>query len=326
MLSCKLYDADGHDKDLDRPQTLPKLKEDQLFWVKGTSLSGDEIDQLRDLLSLAPESIEELARSDRRLALNNYEDYFHLDVLAIPRHPSKDSGHLKPPKTARLDIISGENWILTVTPEKFDFLEDFTAQFRGETSIGSLSSAAFAAAILDWHLTEFLEALEAVEEFVDRLDTRLLKGDLPDDSLLNELQAGRRYISILRRGLSPQRAVFYGMSRPDFARTEKASHHFDTLERRYERAVDAIEHGRELVQGTFDLFDALVSTTTNKLIRRLTFLSIMLAVIGSVAGIFGMNFQTPYTDTGVVGFWMVIGALVGFAIAAVVLGRWRKWI
>jgi Mg2+ and Co2+ transporter CorA len=326
MISCKLYDAAGHDRTFDEPASLPDLDSHQILWLKAVAPSKAEIGKLRDLLKLDPDSVAELSRSDRRLTLSNYEDYFHLDVLAIPDHPAKDADRLEPPKIVRLDVIAGENWLLTVTPEKVDFLDDFTEQYRGETTIGGLSSPAFAAAVLDWHLSEYLDALEAVEEFVDRLDVRLLRGDIPDESLVDEVQAGRRCIAVLRRGLAPQRVVFYGMSRPDFARAEKASHYFDALERRFDRVVDAVEHGRALVQGTFDLFEARVGSTTNILIRRLTFLSVMLAVIGSVAGIFGMNFETPYTKAGVIGFWLVIGALIGFALAATLIGRWRKWI
>ena len=325
-ITCKLYDAQGHDKSSDLPAVLPQLEAHQLLWIKAIKPSEAELGELQKLLSLDSESVAELSRSDRRLALNNYEDYFHLDVLTIPHHADKDATRLEPPKVVRLDFIAGENWLLTVTPEKVDFLDDFTEQYRGETTIGGLSAASFAAAILDWHLTAFLDALEQVEEFVDRLDARLLKGDVQDDSLLTEVQTGRRYISVLRRSLAPQRVIFYGMSRPDFSRTESASHHFNALERRFDRVVDAVEHGRELVQGTFDLFDAQVANTTNMLIRRLTFLSIMLATIGAVAGIFGMNFETPYTATGVVGFWLVIAALICFALAAALVGRWRKWI
>jgi Mg2+ and Co2+ transporter CorA len=122
--------------------------------------------------------------------------------------------------------------------------------------------------------------------------------------------------------------VFYGLSRPDFSLVAdaEAGAHFAALERRFERAIDTIEHARELVQGSFDLFTTRLAETTNALIRRLTFLSLALGAVGAVAGIFGMNFQTPYTNSGVFGFWMVIGVL-GIAVAlSAVIARWRRWI
>src|SRR6185436_14970098 len=161
----------------------------------------------------------------------------------------------------------------------------------------------------------YLAALEKLEAFVDALDVRMLAGKSVRDDLLGQLVSGRRYVSNLRRNLAPQRSVFYGLSRPDFSlvATSNAAEHFKSLEHRFERALDTVEHGRELTQGSFDLFSTRVAETTNVLIRRLTFLSLMLGVIGAVAGIFGMNFETPYTATGVRGFWLVIGGLVVLA-------------
>jgi Mg2+ and Co2+ transporter CorA len=45
-----------------------------------------------------------------------------------------------------------------------------------------------------------------------------------------------------------------------------------------------------------------------------------------VAGVFGMNFETPYTQTGVIGFWIVISALGAFISAAIILAQRRDWI
>jgi Mg2+ and Co2+ transporter CorA len=231
-------------------------------------------------------------------------------------------------KTVRLDLLIGKNWLVTVADEEIAFLAEFREEDRGETLLGTLSSASLAAALLDAHLTRFLSGLEEVENFVDSLDMKILESTPNDSRLLAEVLKGRRFIASLRRELAPQRSVFYGLSRPDFSLVvdAEAGAHFAALERRFERAVDTIEHTRELIQGSFDLFTTQLAETTNTLIRRLTFLSLALGAIGAVAGIFGMNFQTPYTNSGVLGFWMVIGALGIAVLAAALVARWRKWI
>ena len=43
MIACKLYDADGHDKEIDCPEKLPALNPDQLFWAKATAPTAKEI-------------------------------------------------------------------------------------------------------------------------------------------------------------------------------------------------------------------------------------------------------------------------------------------
>ena len=139
---------------------------------------------------------------------------------------------------------------------------------------------------------------------------------------------GRGYISGLRRLLVPHRSIFYGLSGADVALItgSPAGDPFINLEHRFERVFDIVEHGRDLVRSSFDLYSARIAETTNVLIRRLTFISIMLGAIGAVAGIFGMNFDTPYAHTGEMGFWLVVASLGALGVAFGLVSRWRKWI
>ena len=57
----------------------------------------------------------------------------------------------------------------------------------------------------------------------------------------------------------------------------------------------------------------------------MTFITMMLGVVGAVAGIFGMNFDTPYAHTGTSGFVSVIAALTLFVVVATMIARRRGW-
>jgi len=325
-----LYDADGQDKELPVPAKMPKIEERQLLWVAATSREPDVIARLSELFGLDADLSRSLEGRGRCPALDRHGEYFHCALGAIADREPQRRGDAPPPelKTVRLDMIIGRNWLVTIADRPVAFLQEFRDEDRGETLLGELSSASLAAALLDTHLTRFLSALEEVENFVDSLDMKILKTAPRDNALLAEVLKGRRFIASLRRELAPQRSVFYGLSRPDFSLVAdaRASEHFAALERRFERAVDTIEHARELVQGSFDLFTTQLAEVTNTLIRRLTFLSLALGAIGAVAGIFGMNFDTPYTHTGELGFWAVIGTLGVLTLIAFAVARWRRWV
>ena len=317
-----LYDADGQDREMPLPETLPSLDERQLLWVDAVGRDKAALDRLRRLFDLNAGSARDLAGGGSCPLLNRHGEYFHCALWAIADRVPAGL------KTVRLDMIIGKNWLITVADDPIAFLSEFRDEDRGETLLGALSSASLAAALLDTHLTRFLSGLEEVEGFVDSLDMKILESNPRDNALLGQVLQGRRFIASLRRELAPQRTVFYGLSRPDFSLVADADagDHFVALERRFERAIDTIEHARELIQGSFDLFTTQLAETTNALIRRLTFLSLALGAIGAVAGIFGMNFQTPYTNSGIFGFWLVIAALGIAVAAAAIVARWRRWI
>jgi magnesium transporter len=328
VIKAYLYDAEGEDREVPLGEGVPALSDQHLLWIDVEGRDEHDLDELQRLLGLDRRAMANLRQNRRSLALNNYGEYFQFDVLCLGITSLADLHIPRVPAALKLDFVVGKQWLLTVHDEEVFFFTDFRAQERGETLIGNLSPSSLAAALLDWHLTVFLEVMTRFQSFVDALDVRMLAKKAIRDDLLGLVVAGRRYVSSLRRVLAPQRSIFYGLSRPDFVlvATSSAAEHFQSLERRFERTLDSIDHGRELMQGSFELFNTRVAESTNVLIRRLTLASVMLGVIGAAAGIFGMNFETPYTQTGLVGFWIVVACLVSFIIGSVVLSRWRGWI
>jgi magnesium transporter len=328
MIRAFLYDAEAEDCETSVEEGLPALSEKQLLWIEVTGRDDAEIRKLQELLKLDPQSANELRSAHRTFELNNYGVYFQFDVLTIAVQNGGKIEAPRVPNVLKIDFIVGKQWLVTVNDEELQFLQAFRDQDRGETLIGNLSPASLAAALLDWHLNGFLTAMERLESFVDALDLQMLARKSIRQSLLAQVVAGRRYVSSLGRMLGPQRAVFYGLSRPDFALVAEsnAAAHYAALEHRFERTLDSVEHGRELMKGSFDLYSTRVNETTNVLIRRLTFLSLMLGMVGAAAGIFGMNFETPYTESGVYGFWAVLAGLGAFIALSAALSFYRKWI
>jgi Mg2+ and Co2+ transporter CorA len=327
MIEAVLYDAQSHDREVTLDEGLPPLDAHQLLWIDLSGRDAAEIARVGQLLDLNPHSLSDMSQGGRAFVLANYGTYVHFDVAAIDRDKASGSP-LKPSRSIRMDMLIGPGWMLTAHEHPLRFLQEFRDQDRGETLIGALTAAGLAASLLDWHLGAYLTALEDVEAFADRVDMRLLSASSVRDDLLQELVGARRYISSLRRSLAPQGAIFYGLSRPDVAliADTAGSDPFDRLEGRFERALDALEHGRSLVQSSFDLFTTRTAETTNNLIRRLTFISIMLGLLGGIAGVFGMNFETPYAKAGLTGFWTVV---IGFAVVstfAALVARSRRWI
>jgi Mg2+ and Co2+ transporter CorA len=328
MIQAFLYDAEGRDREIAlEAGVVGELAEHHTLWLDVTAPTAAELETLQGLFALRADCAV-LAAPATRHTLDNYGDYFLLDVPAIVR---ETGGTI--PLTSRnfvpLVFVVSKQWLITLHHQPVGFLGRFRDQDKGETLIGALTGPAVAASLLDWHLAAYLDALEDLEHFADHLDERMLRVGAVRDTLLGDLVAGRRFISNLRRALGPQRAVFYGLSRPDFAQvaTSEAAPSFAGLERRYERVIDAIDHGRELMRSSFDLFSTRTAEITNTLLRRLTFVSVALGAAGAVTGVFAMNFEAPpYAKWGALGFWGVVAAMTVAVVIAAVVGRARKWI
>ena len=94
---------------------------------------------------------------------------------------------------------------------------------------------------------------------------------------------------------------------------------------RLERAIDAVENLRDLLLGTFDIHMGRAAQDANDVMKVLTLLSAVLLPSVVLAGVMGMNFKLPFFEEPN-NFWIVVAAMVTFAVAMVIAARWRRWI
>src|SRR5215217_5002131 len=83
------------------------------------------------------------------------------------------------------------------------------------------------------------------------------------------------------------------------------------------RITDELDNYRDLVSGTLDIYVSIVNNDLSRIMKRLTGVTVILAGIGAVAGIFGMSEAgAAFNGAEAGGFWLVTGAVVLLAIGA----------
>ena len=321
-----LFDADGDDRPL-APADIGRvaLGERQLLWIDIEEDQAGGADamlaSLARTLELGDGAMEILGGRGDAARLQNVGDWFLAQVTAV-----EHEGRLRFGARA-LAILCGANFVVSVHRGPLESIEQLRDREHADTRIGTLSAESFCASLLDWVLESYLRAVSDFEAAVDRLEVTLLASSVHRECL-PELAQLRRGASRLRRMLAPHRQVFGALARPDFRPSEDGvtDRHFRALEQRFERAMDAVENTRELVVGSFELFTTRSAERTNDTVRALTFVTVLLGSLAVVAGALGMNFRTPFFDSGDRGFWISIAVMAGIAVVAIALARWRRWI
>ena len=92
----------------------------------------------------------------------------------------------------------------------------------------------------------------------------------------------------------------------------------------------APDHGcrrerRDLLLGSFDILMARTGQRSNRAIQTLTVLSAMFLPAAVLAGVMGMNFDLPIFDDGRA-FMIVVGVMIGVALAILSVARVKRWI
>ncbi len=319
MVEARLYDADGTDRVIPADALgASRPGPEQLLWVDAVAPGTDELQWLGQALRVPAEAFAGDFR--RGPGLIRLGGFFRADVVPV--------GTLAAPgfQGVALSIIAGENIVLTLHDEPVACLDALHASQCGDSDMGVLSADSFAASLLDWHLSTYFSAVADFERDLERLEVDILDGR--SRQCMDELRRLRRAASRLRRMLASHRPVFAGLSRPDFRPSvgEEVQRHFTALDARFERAMDMVEHARELVIGSFELFSSQTALRTNRTMGVLTFATVVLGVLAVMSGVMGMNFEAAFFASRDTGFWAVVGAMVILAGLALLLGRRKDWI
>ena len=93
------------------------------------------------------------------------------------------------------------------------------------------------------------------------------------------------------------------------------------------RLTDELDNYRELTASTLDVYLTQVNNSLSVIMKRLTGVTVILAGIGAVAGIFGMSEAgTALGGKEAGGFWMVTAIVIALAVGAAVILRRIDWI
>ena len=89
------------------------------------------------------------------------------------------------------------------------------------------------------------------------------------------------------------------------------------------RVTDELDTDRELVAGTLEVYLSTVNNNLSIIMKRLTGVTVILAGIGAVAGIFGMSEASAAFGSGEgSGFWVITGfVVIGATMTALFLRR-----
>jgi magnesium transporter len=316
-----LFDAEGRDRDVAfTAEAATGLKDDQLLWVDVDRADATEVmEALADPLGLAPEDIERITGTTGRARLVRTSRHLHLTLHGLDPAEGSDE-----PVARELDIVAGQDIVVTIHDGPIASIDRYLASLTGETRLGAASAADLMSSLVDEVISGYFAVIESIERDIDRLDGLALKG-ADDDDLLAAIVRVRRRIGSMRRLVAPHRDALAALARPDMRVEEGVGQPWPGLVDRLERVLDGIDGLRDSLLGTFDLHMARAAHRANDVMKTLTLLSAILLPAALLAGIMGMNFSLPMFDEPG-NFWVVVLSMAALAGAILGIARWRRWI
>lgn len=245
-----------------------------LAWLSGIGLVDEAL--LRDAL-----------HHESTAHLNRFDRYLHLVVGTC----IMDRGRIDRFEIDRVDIFIGERFTLTLHKGPVDFLERVRMGYRDDF-LRFAQSPSFLTYELWDHLTEHYIAVQ--KTFEDRVEAlqRNLVHDM-DDSIFKRVSIVGSQLLNFRKVLLPARAVLSELSSRKTAFVSEATQPFlNTMVGTIDHVLQDALVDRDILTQSLNLHMSMVSHQTNRLMNKLTVVSVIFLPLSFLAGVYGMNFET----------------------------------
>jgi magnesium transporter len=288
------------------------------IWVDVTTASPSILAEIGGILDLHPLLVEDLAERDQRAKLERIGDVTHLVLFGL----AMDGGTTY---ERELDFVIGPHFLLTSHSRWWN--PRTTHQLRGGFApVVKRGLDYLLWALCDDTIDGYFPILDRLGDEIDELEDRVVGS--ADRELLERLFELKRELIQIRRVTAPEREMFNLLSSRDETHvTAEIRLYFRDAYDHLIRLTDEIDTYRELASAALETYLSTVNNNLSLIMKRLTGVTVVVAGIGAIAGIFGMSeAQSAFRWQEGSGFWLVTFGCVVLAVAAAWVLHKLDWI
>jgi magnesium transporter len=279
-------------------------------WIDLAAPTAAQVARIGELLGLHPLIAEDILEGNQRPKLEVTGDVVHIVMFALD-----DADEVE---THEIDLVLGPRFLLSAHPAAWDP----HAGRHFKTNLGTILKSGpdhLLWAICDGIVDAYFPFADRMEDAIDELqDTVMARTDR--ETLARVFTLKREVISV-RRAITPVREVLNQLTNRELALIDPAELlYFRDIYDHVIRLTDELDNDRELVTATLDVYLSQVNNNLSAIMKRLTGVTVIIAGIGAIAGIFGMSEAgLAFSGGEARGFWLV-------ALATVVISAFAAWI
>lgn len=331
MLTAFILHGDGRvHADTDPDALTRALRDPQArLWLDMDKPSDEEYALLDDVFGFHPLAIEDTIAYNQRPKIESYNHvgathtagYFYMVI-----HGPDLATFRENVRTKELDIFVSERYLVTIHDEPMSSIEHVMKRCKGDARrVLEQGIDVLLYSILDQLVDHYQPILEHMQESIEQLEDDAL--NKPTPQLLTDISRERRELLALRRVIGPQRDVIAQLSRGEvpFIR-ESCRVYFRDVQDHLARAVEMIELYRELIASARDLYLSAINNNLNQIMKTLTIVTAITAVLNVITGFWGMNFEFLPGLHSTTTFWATVLMMLALVGGSVMLFRRMRWI
>ena len=295
--------------------------DESVVWINVSGVHNVEIlEAIGKQFVLHPLLLEDIANTDQRPKLDDYETYFFLVIKMMSLTDRKEIA------VEQVSLVLGRNYVLSFQENGTDVFQPVRERLRGGKGRLRQSDADYLFyALVDAIVDQYFAVLEFMGEKIELLQQTVVADPKPET--LNEIHGLKRQLLFVRRAVWPLRDVMNNLSRSDCPFLQEATKlFFRDVYDHVVQIVDTIETLREMVSASLDIYLSSVSYRLNAVMRVLTVITTIFMPLSFIASIYGMNFEHMPELKSTWGYPIVLVAMTVVGLGMLILFRNKRWL
>ena len=290
---------------------------DAIIWIDLVTPQHEQLAEASALLGLHPLVAEDILERNQRAKIELTGDALHIVMFALS-YEGEVVSH-------EMDIVLGRRFLLTSHDADLDPTSaPFTKRDPDAHLAGGPDYVLWALA--DWIVDGYFPVFDKLGDEIDELEADVMRK--PTAWLVERLFQIRHDLLVIRHVVSPQREIFNQLTNRDLTLIQPPRVvYFRDVYDHLIRLTDELDSYRELVSTTLDIYLSQVNNNLSEIMKRLTGVTVVLAGIGALAGIFGMSEAgRALAFNEATGFWLVTAVIVALSVGALIVLRRIGWV
>lgn len=285
-------------------------------WVDMVSPTDGEVEEISRLTSV-PEDFIKAALDEEEMARTEFDEGCSMFVVDCPQMEVSDAGDSY--STLPLAVIYNKNCVMTVCLKGNPVLKDF---ITGRTRVNPQKPVQFILNFLMGNVKRFLYCLKQIDRRSQRVQAELGTTLKNDDILqLLELENSLVYFST---SLNSNTKVHEKLAKAEaVSKNEEYQDAYDDLVIECNQAIEMCKIYKDTLSVSMDAYGSVISNNANDSMKKLTIITILLAIPTMIAGFWGMNMPVPFQgfngETSTVWFWVVVAGAIAITAAVAII-------
>lgn len=282
-------------------------------WVEMVSPTDDEVEDICTLSGI-PEEMLKAALDEEESARVEADDGATMYIVDSPMMVETEEGD-DTYTTIPVAIIYNNKCIVTVSLHENPVLAGFRSN---RTRVSTLKPVGFVLNFMLENVKRFSYLLKQIDKKSLRLQAELHKSMRNQELIeLLGLQDSLVYFST---ALSGNSSVYGRLSRLEPVKSnEDYQDLYEDVLIESRQAVEMCSIYRDILKTTMDAFSSVISNNVNDVVKRLTIITILVAIPTLIAGLLGMNVDLPFGmglngDFAAWQFWIIVAISVALTV------------